>query len=149
MTFFRYSLLTHDYPTYNEASSSPKTLAEYEWTLFEPMETLRGFVDIESGHSEQLQSRIYWKALLIELVIYMCYFWYLKVSKIMVNNTNLPKRGTTSDVGGMISASKRKNTVRDSNIEMDKLTCKFKLIKYSIYFINFLKVTFSPLSEGK
>lgn len=48
----------------------------------------------------------------------------------MVNNTNLPKRGTTSDVGGMISASKRKNTVRDSNIEMDKLTCKFKLIKY-------------------
>ena len=48
---------------------------------------------------------------------------YLNVSRIMVNKTNLPKRGTTSDVGGMISASKRKNTVSESKMEMERLTC--------------------------
>lgn len=41
----------------------------------------------------------------------------------MVKRTNLPRSGTTSDVGGMISASKRKNTVSDNKIEMDRLTC--------------------------
>lgn len=55
----------------------------------------------------------------------------------MVNNTNLPKRGTTNDVGGMISASKRKNTVRDSKIEMDKLTYNIKMIKSDILIIKF------------
>jgi hypothetical protein len=40
----------------------------------------------------------------------------------MVNNTNFPRSGTTSDVGGIISASKRKNTVSDSKIDIDKLT---------------------------
>ena len=49
-------------------------------------------------------------------------FTYLNVSRIMVNKTNLPKRGTTSDVGGMISASKRKNTVSESKMEMERLT---------------------------
>ena len=44
----------------------------------------------------------------------------------MVNKTNLPRRGTTSDVGGMISASKRKNTVSESKIEIERLTCKGK-----------------------
>lgn len=47
---------------------------------------------------------------------------YLKVSRIIVKRTNLPRSGTTSDVGGMISASKRKNTVSDNRIEMDRLT---------------------------
>lgn len=50
--------------------------------------------------------------------------FYLNVSNIIVNRTNLPSRGTTSEVGGMISASSKKNTVSDSRIEMDKLTCK-------------------------
>ena len=49
-------------------------------------------------------------------------FTYLNVSRIMVNKTNLPKRGTTSDVGGMISASKRKNTVSESKMEIERLT---------------------------
>jgi hypothetical protein len=40
----------------------------------------------------------------------------------MVKSTNFPSRGTTNDVGGMISASSRKNTVSDSRMEMDKLT---------------------------
>ena len=46
----------------------------------------------------------------------------LKVSRIMVKRTNLPRRGTTREVGGMISARRRKNTVRESRMEMDKET---------------------------
>jgi hypothetical protein len=46
---------------------------------------------------------------------------YLKVSRIMVKRTNLPRRGTTREVGGMISASSRKNTVSDSRMEMERL----------------------------
>ena len=41
----------------------------------------------------------------------------------MVKRTNFPNKGTTSDVGGIISASKRKNTVNDSNILMERETC--------------------------
>lgn len=47
---------------------------------------------------------------------------YLNVSKIMVKSTNFPKRGTTSEVGGIISASSKKKTVNESKIEMDRLT---------------------------
>ena len=36
----------------------------------------------------------------------------------IVNSRYLPISGTTSDVGGMMSASSRKKTVRDSRIEM-------------------------------
>ena len=46
----------------------------------------------------------------------------LNVSRIMVKRTNLPRRGTTREVGGMISARRRKNTVRESRMEMDKET---------------------------
>ena len=46
---------------------------------------------------------------------------YLKVSKIIVNKTNFPNNGTTSEVGGIISAKSRKKTVKDSKIEIDKL----------------------------
>lgn len=49
-------------------------------------------------------------------------FSYLNVSRIIVNNTNLPSSGTTNDVGGIISASSRKNTVSDSRMDIDKLT---------------------------
>ena len=47
---------------------------------------------------------------------------YLNVSNIIVNRTNFPNKGTTRDVGGMISASKRKNTVRERRMLMDKDT---------------------------
>ena len=50
----------------------------------------------------------------------------LKVSKTMVKRTNLPRRGRTLDVGGIISAKRRKNTVRDSKMLMLKLTYKTK-----------------------
>lgn len=55
---------------------------------------------------------------------------YLKVSRIIVKSTNFPSNGTTSEVGGIISASNKKNTVSDSRMEMER-------------------DTFSPLSEGR
>ena len=55
---------------------------------------------------------------------------HLNVSRIMVKRTNLPRRGTTREVGGMISAKRRKNTVSESRMEMERLT-------------------FSPESEGR
>jgi hypothetical protein len=41
----------------------------------------------------------------------------------MVKRTNLPSSGTTREVGGIISARSRKNTVRESRMEMDNDTC--------------------------
>jgi hypothetical protein len=41
----------------------------------------------------------------------------------MVKSTNLPSSGTTKLVGGMISANSKKNTVSESKMEMDRLTC--------------------------
>ena len=49
---------------------------------------------------------------------------YLKVSNIIVKSTNFPNRGTTSEVGGIISASRRKNTVNDNRMFIERLTCK-------------------------
>ena len=40
----------------------------------------------------------------------------------MVKRTNLPRRGTTREVGGMISASSRKNTVSESRMLMQRVT---------------------------
>ena len=40
----------------------------------------------------------------------------------MVKRTNLPRSGTTSEVGGIISASSRKNTVSERRMEMERLT---------------------------
>jgi len=50
---------------------------------------------------------------------------HLNVSSIMVKSTNFPSSGTTSDVGGMISARSRKNTVSDSRMDMLNETCKY------------------------
>lgn len=52
------------------------------------------------------------------------------VTRIMVNRRYLPNSGTVREVGGMISARRRKNTVSDSRMEMQR-------------------ETFSPLSEGR
>ena len=64
----------------------------------------------------------------------------------MVKRTNLPRRGTTREVGGMISAKRRKNTVKESRMEMDKETWSQNVGKYLLTKIN---ITFSPLSEGR
>ena len=45
-------------------------------------------------------------------------FSHLNVSNIIVNSTNFPSNGTTSDVGGIISANSRKNTVNDKRMDM-------------------------------
>ena len=73
---------------------------------------------------------------------------HLKVSRIMVKRTNLPRRGTTREVGGMISARRRKNTVRESRIEMDKETWG-KRAQVKSAEEDVMLTTFSPLSEGK
>ena len=44
------------------------------------------------------------------------------VTKIMVNKRYLPSNGTARDVGGMISASSKKNTVRDKRMDMQSVT---------------------------
>ena len=72
----------------------------------------------------------------------------LNVSRIMVKRTNLPRRGTTREVGGMISARRRKNTVRESRIEMDKETWG-KRAQVKSAEEDVMLTTFSPLSEGK
>ena len=48
----------------------------------------------------------------------------------IVKSRYFPRRGTASDVGGIISANSRKNTVSETRIEM-------------------LRVTFSPQSDGR
>lgn len=40
----------------------------------------------------------------------------------IVNNKYFPSNGTAKDVGGMISASNKKNTVSDTRIEIHKVT---------------------------
>lgn len=42
----------------------------------------------------------------------------LRDTRIMVNSKYFPNKGIASDVGGIISASNRKNTVSDTKIEM-------------------------------
>ena len=44
-----------------------------------------------------------------------------------MNNTNFPSNGTTRDVGGIISASSKKNTVSDSKMLIDNETWKIQL----------------------
>ena len=45
-----------------------------------------------------------------------------KVTRIMVKSRYLPISGTTMLVGGMISANSKKNTVRDSRMEIHSVT---------------------------
>ena len=49
-----------------------------------------------------------------------------KVTSSIVKRRYLPRRGTARDVGGIISANRRKNTVSDSKIEIERLTWKYK-----------------------
>ena len=50
------------------------------------------------------------------------YSFYLKVSKIIVKSTNFPSKGTTREVGGIISASNKKNTVNERRMLIERLT---------------------------
>ena len=52
---------------------------------------------------------------------------HLNVSRIIVKRTNFPSKGTTREVGGMISASRRKKTVRERRMLMERLTCNKQL----------------------
>ena len=44
------------------------------------------------------------------------------VTSNMVKRRYFPRRGTASEVGGMISASSKKNTVSDSKMEIQRVT---------------------------
>lgn len=48
-------------------------------------------------------------------------------TNIIVNNKYFPKSGTANEVGGIISASSRKNTVSDTRIEMQRVTWRYIL----------------------
>ena len=48
----------------------------------------------------------------------------LKVSRIMVKRTNLPRRGTTREVGGMISANRREGGIQIKKTSF-KIFCIF------------------------
>ena len=82
----------------------------------------------------------------------------------MANIRYFPNNGTTSDVGGIISTTSRKNTYKLVRIEIDRVTCVKKIlillhdmhvIISTDYFIGFLFslvvnfLTFSPLSDGR
>ena len=49
---------------------------------------------------------------------------HLIETSIMANMRYFPRRGTTREVGGMISTTSRKNTYKLVRIEMDNVTCK-------------------------
>ena len=51
----------------------------------------------------------------------------LRVTRIMVKRRYLPRRGTARDVGGIISASNKKNTVSERRILMERLTCDWSV----------------------
>jgi len=53
-----------------------------------------------------------------------------RLTSAIVKSRYLPSNGTARDVGGMISASSKKNTVNDRRMEI-------------------VRVTFSPESDGK
>ena len=74
-----------------------------------------------------------WQAAIYQLTCHLDLPIYLNVSRIMVNKTNLPSRGTTKLVGGIISANSRKNTVSDSKIDMARLTLIVDNIKISSF----------------
>lgn len=44
------------------------------------------------------------------------------VTSVIVNKRYFPSKGTASDVGGMISANNKKNTVNDTRMELHKVT---------------------------
>jgi len=46
-----------------------------------------------------------------------------RVTRIMVNNKYFPSRGIASDVGGIISAKSKKNTVKERRMEEHSDTC--------------------------
>lgn len=45
-----------------------------------------------------------------------------RVTRIMVKSKYLPSRGTAKEVGGIISASSKKNTVSDRRMEIHSAT---------------------------
>lgn len=73
---------------------------------------------------------------------------YLNVSSIIVNKTNFPSSGTTNDVGGIISANSKKNTVNDSKIDMLNDTWNEYLKGYIFILFFILQLFFFSLKSN-
>jgi hypothetical protein len=58
------------------------------------------------------------KKMILKLIIY----GYLIETRIMAKIRYFPRSGTTSDVGGIISTTNKKNTYKLVRIEMDRVT---------------------------
>lgn len=56
------------------------------------------------------------------------------VTRIMVNSKYFPNNGIAKEVGGIISASNKKNTVSDKRIEEHSDTCKQQTILIVIFW---------------
>ncbi len=54
------------------------------------------------------------------------------VTRIIVKRRYFPRSGTARDVGGIISANKRKNTVRESRMEIHNVTFSPESRKYYV-----------------
>lgn len=53
-------------------------------------------------------------------------------TNIIVNSRYFPSNGTANDVGGIISANSRKNTVKDTRMEIHNVTCQRYVCSKSI-----------------
>lgn len=82
----------------------------------------------------RLRNLRYW---LDEDIVWVFHFTYRKCmfnthtvvhtdneTNIIVNSKYFPSNGTANDVGGIISANRRKNTVKDTRIEIHNVTCQ-------------------------
>ena len=69
-----------------------------------------------------------------------------KVTSNMVKRRYLPSRGTAKEVGGIISASSKKKTVRERRMEIQSVTCN---ISVSQLCCRLAILSFSPESAGK
>ena len=61
-----------------------------------------------------------------------------KVTRSIVNRRYLPSSGTAREVGGIISASSKKNTVSDSRIEIHRVTLKHEKLKHNTLIFQYI-----------
>ena len=70
----------------------------------------------------------------------------LYLPNIMVNSKYFPSNGTAKEVGGMISANNKKNTVRESNMEIQSVTWNFNYrAMFRMMFKNIIPLLYSTI----
>ena len=71
------------------------------------------------------------------------------VTSSIVKRRYFPSRGTAREVGGMISASRRKNTVSESRMLIQRVTWSDTLRVMLTLLSSEENITFSPESAGR